>query len=73
MYRNLNAEMARRNMTKLGLARATGIPYSTLIPKLSGETEIKLSEAKSIKEALGTDIPLETLFEVTDDEDGPED
>lgn len=69
MYPNLNAEMARRNLTALTLAERTGIPYSTLTAKLAGKTSLKLSEAKAIKRALDTDMSIDELFDcVVDDE-----
>ena len=68
MYPNLNAEMARRNLTALTLSQRTGIPYSTLTPKLSGKAPIKLAEAKEIKKALGTDMSIDDLFSVGDEE-----
>jgi hypothetical protein len=68
MFPNLNAEMARQFMTALKLSDLTGIPYSTLTPKLAGKTPLKFWEAKAIKAALKTEIPLEVLFEEKDDD-----
>lgn len=62
MFPNLNAEMARRNMTVRSLSERTGIPYSTLAPKLRGEKPLKYKEAESIKAAIGTTLELEELF-----------
>lgn len=67
MFPNLDAEMARRKMTALTLAQKTGIPYSTLTPKLAGKAPIKLSEAKAIKKALETDMSIDELFEVDEE------
>lgn len=67
MYPNLNAEMARRNMTALTLAQRTGIPYSTLTPKLAGKAPVKLSEAKEIKRALNTEMSIDELFSVSEE------
>ena len=72
MYPNLNAEMGRLFMSGLALANLTGIPYSTLSPKLAGRTPLKLSEAIAIKRALKVDIPLETLFEEKEGDFGAE-
>jgi hypothetical protein len=55
-------------MTTLTLSTMIDIPYSTLTAKLAGKAPIKLSEAKSIKKALGTDISIDELFESVDDE-----
>ena len=62
MYPNLKAEMGKRNISIRKLSVLTGIPYSTLAPKLRGEKPLKFIDAKSIKEALGTAVSLETLF-----------
>ena len=62
MYVNLKAEMARRKITVRTLSELTEIPYSTLAPKIRGDYQITLTEADKIKAAIGTDLPLETLF-----------
>lgn len=63
MYPNVKAEMARRNMTALTLSEKTGIPYSTLTPKLAGKTPITIKEAKLIKRELHTELPIDELFD----------
>jgi transcriptional regulator with XRE-family HTH domain len=63
MYPNLKAEMARRGITASSLAEMTEIPYSTLAPKLRGERPITVREAQIIKTAIGTDVPLDLLFD----------
>lgn len=72
MYPNLNAEMGRKFMTAVTLSNITGIPYSTLRPKLTGKTPITLQEARAIKAALKVDIPLEILFEEKEGDFGAE-
>lgn len=62
MYPNLKAVLAARNITILQLSQRTGIPYSTLTPKLRGEKPITVREAELIKSVIGTDISLEDLF-----------
>lgn len=62
MYPNLNAERARRNITLENLAEALGVTVATVSLKLSGKYPVTLTEAKVIKECIGTNIPLETLF-----------
>lgn len=69
MFPNLNAEMARAGVTALILSQRVGIPYSTLTPKLSGKAPFKLSEAKDIKRALGTNKSLDYLFSESPDEE----
>lgn len=62
MYKNLEAELARKGMKKGDLAKALNIMPSTLSNKLKGKTIITLDEAKKIKSILDVDIPLEQLF-----------
>lgn len=63
MFPNLRAEMARRNITTLGLSNECGIPNTTLSDKIKGKTKISLDEAIAIKKALGVEMSLEELFE----------
>lgn len=63
MYPNIKAELARKNMTIIDLSNATGIRYQTLIGKLKGDYPFTVSEAMSVKKAIGVEIPLEILFE----------
>lgn len=63
IYPNLRAEIARKGWTLQQLADAIQIKAETLKKKLQGYSDLKLSEARKIKEVLGVDIPLEILFE----------
>lgn len=62
MYPNLNAEMARRNITVAILSERTGIPYSTLAPKVRGEKPVKMAEARLIRDAISGHLTLDYLF-----------
>lgn len=63
MYRNLNAECARVNVTRKELAKkALKIQPTTLSNKLKDDNGLKLAEAKKIKEYLHTDLSLDELF-----------
>lgn len=62
MFPNLKAEMARRDISTQELSNRTNIPYATLAPKLRGDKPLKFSEAEKIKEALGTALSLDVLF-----------
>lgn len=62
MYPNLNAELARRNITVTILSEKTGIPYSTLAPKVRGEKPVKMSEARLIRDAISEDLTIDYLF-----------
>ena len=63
MYRNLKAELARKDVTYDDLAEIIGKTVTTVSLKLTGKQELTLREAKAIKTFLGVDIPLEVLFE----------
>lgn len=64
MYMRLKGQMAERGITAKALAQRTGIKYQTLVVKLRGKTDLKLEEAKKIKDAIGTQMPIEELFSV---------
>lgn len=63
MFSNLRAEMARKNITGQELAERIGITNGTFSQKFNGKSDFTLKEAKAIKEALGTDLTIEALFE----------
>jgi len=68
MYPNLKAEIARNNLTLEKMVNALAeightMTISTLSLKLNGKYPITLNEAKALKQIVGTDIPLDTLFE----------
>ena len=63
MFPNVEAEIARKRLTKLMLSEKTGIRYQTLTAKLSGDSPVTIRDAKAIKAALETDLPIEILFE----------
>ncbi len=62
MYPNFNAERARKGITLEALSEITGVRVPTLSLKLSGKSPISLIEAKKLKKAVGTNLPLEILF-----------
>ena len=61
MFFNLNAEMARENMTIKTLSERTGINYDSLKNKMSGLTEFKRSEMLLIKKEF-PNCSLDYLF-----------
>lgn len=68
MYPNLNAELARKNLTLENVVdelRKRGIyrTIATLSLKKNGRYPFTLNEAKALKAIVGTDLPLEVLFE----------
>jgi len=63
MYKNLMAEMTRRDVTRHQLADALGITFNTVTNKISGRFEFTLAEARTIKCKFFPDIRFEELFE----------
>ena len=61
MFRNLNAELARKDIKTKDLAKIIGVADKTASNKLKGETEFTLSEIKKIA-ALFPDVSVEYLF-----------
>lgn len=62
MYRNLEAELARKGITKTKVARELGLTLGTLSLKLNGKSHLTLDEAMKIKKILKVDMPIEELF-----------
>lgn len=62
MFPNLDAEMARKRITRASLAEKLHKTPTTLSLKLNGKAPITLSECMEIKEALETDCSIEYLF-----------
>ena len=69
MFSNLDAEMARKKITRASLAEKLHKTPTTLSLKLNGKAPITLSECMEIKEALGTECSIEYLF-ATDETKG---
>ncbi len=63
MYPNITKEMNRANMTVEELARALGTDPEIMADKLRGNRDIILSESVKIKNAIGSELPLEVLFD----------
>lgn len=68
MFSNLRAEIARKNLTLENIVeklreRDITITVSMLSQKLNGKYPIYFKEAKALKEIVGTDLPLDILFE----------
>lgn len=71
MYKNLEAELARRNLNRKDIANKLGITLGTLCLKLNGKANLTLPEAKKIKCILECDLSIDYLFE--DDEQSQKD
>ena len=65
MFNNLEAELRRKNIKRKDLAERLNLNIGTVSQKLNGKAPITLKEAKSIKQILEVNIPLEKLFEPT--------
>jgi len=63
MYRNLEAELARKGITKTKMAEELGLTLGTLSLKLNGKSNLTLPEAVKIKKVLAVELPIEYLFE----------
>lgn len=61
MFHNLNAELARREVTTKQLAEYLGVSCKTANNKLAGRTEFTLSEIKKIT-ALIPGVSIDYLF-----------
>ena len=62
MYKNLLAEMARRGINNIQIAKAIGINPSTLSAKLNSYDRLKLCEAEKIKNTFFPGMSIEYLF-----------
>lgn len=62
MYKNLEAELKRKGITRADVAEAVGINIATVSEKLTKENRLKLSEAMKIKDCFFPDLSLEYLF-----------
>lgn len=62
MFNNLKAEITRAGIKKTDLAKELGISVNTLINKLNGKKEFKLSEVQVILKKF-PDKDIDILFE----------
>ena len=63
MFQNLEAEMARRKITRLSLANKIHKTATTLSLKLNGKAPITLSECVEIKNAIDENLSIDYLFQ----------
>lgn len=66
-YPNLEAELKRKNIRRVDLAKAMNLALSTMSEKLTGKSDISLSLAREIKTYLKVDTPLEVLFATSEE------
>ncbi|MFQ6932366.1 MAG: hypothetical protein ACLRR3_15645 [Eubacterium sp.] len=62
MYPNLDAELARKKITRARLAKILDVNPGTLSLKLNGKAPLTLTECIEIKQAVGEQYSIEYLF-----------
>lgn len=62
MYPNLEAEMARKKLTRGQLAEMLNMTPTTLGNKLNGKVDISLPECIAIKNILHLSVTVDELF-----------
>ena len=63
MYPNLDAELARKKITRTTLAHQLHKTPTTLSLKLNGKAPLTLAECVEIKKVIGAKCTLDYLFE----------
>lgn len=65
-YKNLKAEMIRKNYNNFSMAEVLGITEQTFRRKISGDVSITIDEAQKLKKTLFPDcnFTIDYLFEV---------
>lgn len=63
MYKNLEAEMVRKGVTRKDISSFLKVRYATILDKLSGKYSFKLEEAFKIKQKFFPSLSVEYLFE----------
>lgn len=66
LFPNLDAEMARRKITRMVLAEKINKTPTTLSLKLNGKAPLTLSECVEIKNAVAPECTVDYLFETTE-------
>lgn len=63
MFRNLEAEMVRKGVSKKEMAALIGVSYNTICNKIKGKQKFFYDEAVKIREHFFPELSLEYLFE----------
>lgn len=66
MYRNLEAEIVRKEISKDEIAKAINKTYNTLTLKMAGKFPFTYDEAVTIQEKFFPNCDLKTLFKKTE-------
>ena len=64
MFPNLDAEMARRKITRAQLAEAIEIQPTTLSFKLNGKAPLNITECIKIRDSIDRALTIDYLFAV---------
>lgn len=67
MFKNLRAEMARKNITNESIAKALNLNPCTISAKLNSIDRLKYNEAKKIQTIFFPDLSTEYLFEIEEE------
>lgn len=67
MFPNLNAEMARKKITRGALANVLHMTPSTLSMKLNGKATLTLHECIKIRDAVDKKLDIDYLFASDED------
>ena len=62
MFKNLEAEMTRQNISRADLSRSLGLQYSTIVRKLLGRTSFTLNEVEHIRDKFFPELTVGYLF-----------
>lgn len=68
MYPNLEAELKRRNIKRIDLAKHLGMGISAISDKMQHKSDFSLGAAIAIKKFLGVNFSLEYLFARNDEQ-----
>lgn len=63
MFPNLEAELKRRDISRMKIAKDFGLAISTVYARLTGKSPMPVSFAKQIKSVYEINVPLDELFE----------
>ena len=66
-YKNLEAEMVRKDITRSDLAELLQVRYATVVDKLNGKSPLSYDEALKIKKTYFPRMNLENLFFVSNE------
>lgn len=65
MYKNFNAECARRNVTNNQIAECAGVCSNTVSRIKTGKAKVSIEFAFKVRHQFFPDLSLEYLFEAT--------